>query len=41
MRRIPMLAPRRKAPCWMAWVAWENTRMKESGPELVPPLERM
>ena len=35
---MPMLAPRRKAPCWIASVAWEKTRMKEMGPELVPPL---
>ncbi len=37
MRRMPMLAPRRNAPCWIASVAFEKTWMNESGPSVVPP----
>ena len=35
---IPMFAPRRKAPCWMALVVWEKTRQNEIGPLVAPPL---
>ena len=38
---IPMLAPRRKAPCWMAFVASLNARQKLIGPDVVPPELRM
>jgi hypothetical protein len=38
---IPMLAPRRNAPCWIAFVASLKARQKLIGPLVVPPLERM
>ena len=38
---MPMLAPRRKAPCWMALVASLKARQKLIGPLVVPPLELM
>ena len=34
---MPMLAPRRKAPCWMALVASQKTRQKLIGPLVRPP----
>ena len=34
---IPMLAPRRKAPCWIALVASLKAFQNEIGPEVVPP----
>ena len=38
---MPMFAPRRVAPCWMARVASENTRQKLISPDVVPPDEAM
>ena len=38
---IPMLAPRRNAPCWMALVASLKARQKLIGPLVVPPLDLM
>ena len=39
-RRMPILAPRRVPPCFTASVAILNTRMKLTGPEATPPVER-
>ena len=39
-RMMPMLAPRRNAPCWMASVTPESIFRKDSGPSVVPPEER-
>jgi hypothetical protein len=35
---IPMFAPRRNAPCWIAFVASLNARQKLIGPLVEPPL---
>jgi len=35
-----MLAPLRLPPCLMASVAASKTRMKDTGPEAIPPVER-
>jgi hypothetical protein len=35
----PMLAPRRLPPCRICSVAQSKMRMKETGPEAIPPVE--
>jgi hypothetical protein len=38
-RRMPMFAPRLLPPCLITSVAVSKTRMKEMGPEAMPPVE--